>query len=151
MVILPILYWVGYAEVGRAMTFITLAGVFFSGFLKDAVCLPRPLPPVRRLTMSSTTHHLEYGFPSTHTTNAVGVTLYLWSILASYDGPWSSLAWYAAGLYGFSVSFGRIYCGMHGIVDVFAGGLLGTALWAFWATYWDIVDTWVMTNGWIGN
>lgn len=37
--------------------------------------MPRPYtPPVERLSISS--HGLEYGFPSTHSTNAVSVSLY---------------------------------------------------------------------------
>lgn len=44
-------------------------------YSQDLVCVPRPYtPPVERLSISS--HGLEYGFPSTHSTNAVSISLY---------------------------------------------------------------------------
>ncbi|CAO3697644.1 unnamed protein product [Rhizopus microsporus] len=77
MIFLPILIWFGNVEIGRNVCFLTASGVFWSGFLKDFLCLPRPLsPPVHRLTMSPYVA-LEYGFPSTHSTNSVSVALFL--------------------------------------------------------------------------
>lgn len=43
--------------------------------MQDLLCVPRPYtPPVERLSISS--HGLEYGFPSTHSTNAVSISLF---------------------------------------------------------------------------
>ena len=95
-------------------------GVFFTGMVKDFLCLPRPLsPPLQRITMSGLTA-LEYGFPSTHSTNAISVALYCLTLLDSSDHGFSavnktilqSIIW----LYAFSVVMGRIYCGMHGFL-----------------------------------
>src|SRR5436189_5144506 len=56
-------------------------GVFFTGMIKDFLCLPRPLsPPLQRINMSGLTA-LEYGFPSTHSANAVSVALYCLTLL----------------------------------------------------------------------
>jgi dihydrosphingosine 1-phosphate phosphatase len=63
---------------------------------------------------------LEYGFPSTHSTNAVSVALYcLSSIDRLKDGMNTTsrvalqfLAW----IYMLSVVLGRMYCGMHGFL-----------------------------------
>ena len=72
-------------------------GVYSSSVVKDLICSPRPFaPPVTRLstfflqqilhclTFTSTaigTHHLEYGFPSTHSTNCVSIALFFFSHL----------------------------------------------------------------------
>jgi len=65
---------------------------------------------------------LEYGFPSTHSTNAVSVALYCLTMLETSDHGLSSVfkaflqctAW----IYAASVVMGRIYCGMHGFLGI---------------------------------
>ncbi len=120
------------------------SGVFFSGFVKDLLCLPRPLsPPLRRITMSGSAA-LEYGFPSTHTTNALSVVMY--SLLTLQSGsltadPSLRLA-LEIGLYVYAASIilGRLYCGMHGFVDVLGGGLLGATLALIEFSYGEILE-----------
>ena len=114
------------------MVHILAAGVFFSGFIKDLLCLPRPLsPPLHRISMSKGVD-LEYGFPSTHTTNAVSVAVY--ALLSTHSSS-STLPWsvkFAVELlsyvYVVSIVVGRLYCGMHGFFDVTIGTILGTVL-----------------------
>lgn len=94
-------------------------GVFFTGVIKDFLCLPRPLsPPLQRITMSGLTA-LEYGFPSTHSTNAVSVALYCLTLIET-DNDLSQikkvLLQAVAYVYALSVVLGRIYCGMHGFL-----------------------------------
>jgi dihydrosphingosine 1-phosphate phosphatase len=108
------------------------SGVFFTGFIKDMCSLPRPLsPPLQRITMSGSAA-LEYGFPSTHSANAVSVTVYVLLALNSPDNtlnPTTKLVftilayWYAT-----SIIIGRLYCGMHGFVDVIFGSVLGAVI-----------------------
>lgn len=79
---------------------------------------------------------LEYGFPSTHSTNAVSVALY--SLLVINANPdlspalrltFQALAW----IYALSIVLGRLYCGMHGFLDISVGSALGAALaWIQW-------------------
>ena len=73
--------------------YVLACGVYLSSFLKDMVCSPRPYaPPVARLCKGQTissyvprlisrlavgNHHLEYGFPSTHSANCVSMALFL--------------------------------------------------------------------------
>ena len=75
---------------------------------------------------------LEYGFPSTHSTNAVSAAIYVISILRSLPDPSSPMVKpmleVAAYFYAISIIAGRVYCGMHGIFDVVVGSLLGAAL-----------------------
>ena len=114
------------------MIHILAAGVFFSGFTKDLLCLPRPLsPPLHRITMSGSAA-LEYGFPSTHSTNAVSVTVYILFQLRSpsvvLSQNYRTALTVLACLYATSIIVGRLYCGMHGFMDVLVGSILGAVL-----------------------
>ena len=126
---------------------ILAAGVFFSGFVKDLLCLPRPLsPPLQRITMSGSAS-LEYGFPSTHSTNAVSVAVYGLLIL-QYDpldisDTASVLLKITCILYAFSIILGRVYCGMHGFLDVGIGTLLGAVLSIIQFAYGGVFDDYI--------
>lgn len=132
MVGLPILFWCGWSPFGYGLVHILALGVFWTGFVKDMLSLPRPLsPPLSRITMSGHVS-LEYGFPSTHSTNAVSVAVY--AILCLY-GPGNTFppttTWALAALsyfYALSITIGRLYCGMHGFLDVIVGSFLGAAI-----------------------
>jgi hypothetical protein len=75
---------------------------------------------------------LEYGFPSTHSANAVSVAVYGILLLHSPDNifsPTVSLLLEAlAYFYALSIIIGRLYCGMHGFLDVAFGSALGAAI-----------------------
>ncbi|KKK17264.1 hypothetical protein ARAM_001813 [Aspergillus rambellii] len=144
MVFLPILFWSGHPSLGRGMVHLLACGVFFSGFVKDLLCLPRPLsPPLQRITMSGSAA-LEYGFPSTHSTNAVSVAVYALYLLNSPDSTLSpSLNFFLQAvtyLYVSSIVIGRLYCGMHGFFDVIIGSLLGALLAVIHYAYEPIID-----------
>ncbi|CAG8508065.1 11079_t:CDS:10 [Paraglomus brasilianum] len=152
MVCLPLLFWFGYAQLGRGLTTMLAAGVFFSGFLKDIFCLPRPpSPPIRRLTMSNS-HQLEYGFPSTHSVNAVSVTVYFIAFILpvadlEYETKIISIA--AFSIYCLSVVIGRVYCGMHSFTDITGGIVMGVTLsWLQWAWQQDL-DDFVLDGSWM--
>jgi dihydrosphingosine 1-phosphate phosphatase len=129
------------------LTHILAAGVFFSGFIKDLLCLPRPLsPPLQRITMSGSAA-LEYGFPSSHSTNAVSVAVYALLIL-NFDepdiSPFSNTILQAVSYcYGCSIVVGRLYCGMHGFLDVIVGSVLGAALSIIQYWYGESLDNYV--------
>jgi membrane-associated phospholipid phosphatase len=108
LLLLPLFFWFGLAELGTHMLIILATGVYLTSFLKDLVCVPRPYsPPVERMTLVGS-HALEYGWPSTHSTNAVGICLIA---LSEVDARGKALLiFYAA-----SVVLGRIYHGMHSI------------------------------------
>ncbi len=129
------------------MVHILASGVFFSGFLKDLLCIPRPLsPPLKRITMSSSAA-LEYGFPSTHSTNAVSVAVYTLFALHSSDStvhPQVKLTLEVISyFYALSIILGRLYCGMHGFLDVMIGGLLGASLSVIQCVCGDNFDDWM--------
>ena len=144
MAVLPMLFWCGQTSMGRAMTHMLAAGVYLSGFVKDMLCLPRPLsPPLQRITMSGSAA-LEYGFPSTHSTNAVSVAVYALFLLRSSKEPDLMLSLILQALcyfYGASIVLGRLYCGMHGFFDVVIGSLLGGAIAWAQIVYGDVFDS----------
>lgn len=153
MTALPICFWCGYAELGIALVHMLAAGVYLSGYAKDLVCLPRPLsPPLQRITMSGSAA-LEYGFPSTHTTNAVSVAAYcLHTLWASQDeySTWHYRTLVAAFLcYATSISIGRMYCGMHGFFDVVVGAILGVLITSVRVLYGPAFDYWLISGGWM--
>ena len=132
MLFLPMLYWCGYTNMARPMIRTLGGGVFLTGVFKDMWCLPRPLsPPLRRITMSKMAA-LEYGFPSTHSTNAVStvvyILFYLHSLGSTVQPGLRILIQALACCYAVSIILGRLYCGMHGFADVGFGGALGLFL-----------------------
>ena len=131
---------------------ILATGVFFTGFIKDMLSLPRPLsPPLHRITMSGSAA-LEYGFPSTHSANAVSVAVYALFSLNSPDStiqPTTKLILEIL-TYGYacSITLGRLYCGMHGFVDVIIGSILGALLSVVECVYGPTMDNYLYSSTW---
>jgi len=163
MTVLPAFFFFGYEDVGRGLLFVLAFGVYASSFVKDLICSPRPYaPPVTRLTIG--THHLEYGFPSTHSTNSMSIALYLFSqVHRLYNTPLSegsstemmissSTYWImfsVLAFYTFSIVFGRLYTAMHSFTDCVFGVLLGASIWASYLWIGPLIDLWVKESGWI--
>lgn len=149
MIMLPILFWCGYTSLGRGMVYVLAAGVYWSGFAKDLLCLPRPLsPPLQRITMSGSVA-LEYGFPSTHSANAVSVAIYSVHLLRSSDSAGSTLNLLlqaVAVFYFVSIALGRLYCGMHGFFDVIWGTALGAAIALLQCRYGSMFDEYILVD-----
>lgn len=152
MTFLPICFWFGYPDIGITLVHMLGLGVYLSGAVKDFLCLPRPLsPPLQRITMSGSAA-LEYGFPSTHTTNAVSVALFglyrLNLIREDISATTYALGCLGCYCYATSITIGRMYCGMHGFFDVVVGGLLGAVVaWAR-VQYGASFDEWVVAGSW---
>ncbi|KAI8354758.1 hypothetical protein B0O80DRAFT_414206 [Mortierella sp. GBAus27b] len=148
--ILPIMFWYGHSVFARGFVNVACIGVFVTSWVKDYLCLPRPLsPPLIRLSRSKRVH-LEYGFPSTHTSNATSIALYLLSYLVISDWCIAAKALAVAGLvlYLFSVVFGRLYCGMHTKTDIVGGTIIGILVWAVQWTFHDAIDGLMTEPSW---
>ncbi|KAJ5106802.1 Dihydrosphingosine 1-phosphate phosphatase [Penicillium angulare] len=176
MVFLPFLFWCGHNSLGRGydwtphrentrdtdktnnlffirLVHILAAGVFFSGFIKDLLCLPRPLsPPLQRITMSGSAA-LEYGFPSTHSTNAVSVAVYAIALLNAPDStvnPQTNLVLQVVTyLYVISIVLGRLYCGMHGMLDCVVGSTLGALIGYAQYSLGPAFDDYILSSSWV--
>ncbi|KAH7224881.1 hypothetical protein BKA60DRAFT_593256 [Fusarium oxysporum] len=152
MIGLPICFWCGYAAFGKGLVHILALGVFWTGFIKDFYSLPRPLsPPLHRITMSGSAA-LEYGFPSTHSANAVSVAVYALLILRSPDNTLAPTTKFAleclSYFYAASIIFGRLYCGMHGFLDVIVGSIMGAAISLLEFYYGPPLDEYMHSSSW---
>ncbi|KAH8907352.1 PAP2-domain-containing protein [Coniochaeta sp. PMI_546] len=150
MIGLPILFWCGWPGFGKGLVHILAAGVFFTGFIKDMLSLPRPLsPPLHRITMSGSVA-LEYGFPSTHSANAVSVAVYGILVLRSADNIFSPAVTLVlealAYFYALSIIIGRLYCGMHGFLDVIFGSVLGATISLVEFHYGPALEAWEQSS-----
>ncbi|QLL33777.1 hypothetical protein HG536_0F01020 [Torulaspora globosa] len=130
---LPIPAFIGQVDLVRDMVYVLGYSIYLSGFLKDYWCLPRPRsPPLHRITLSAYTA-LEYGAPSSHSANATGVTfLLLWNTWRSATLGWfgKSFCSILALCYYLTLVAGRIYCGMHGLLDIISGAAIGVVCFA---------------------
>ena len=134
------------------MVHILASGVFFTGFIKDMTSLPRPLsPPLHRITMSGSAA-LEYGFPSTHSANAVSVAVYALFALHSPNCElqyWTRIILEVVSYtYAVSIVLGRLYCGMHGFLDVIVGSIMGAVISIVECVYTDAIDEYMYTSAW---
>lgn len=135
------------------MVHILASGVFFTGFIKDMLSLPRPLsPPLHRITMSGSAA-LEYGFPSTHSANAVSVAVYTLFTIHSPDCQLHEtiklILEVVSYSYAFSIVLGRLYCGMHGFLDVIIGSIIGAAISAVECIYGADIDNYLHSSSWL--
>lgn len=154
LIFLPTSFWVGNHVFARGLVNTLAFGVYLSSAIKDLLCVPRPYsPPVTRLTIGSV--HLEYGFLSTHSTNSVGMALYIYLWVAAMrdvvapDSLYQSRLWEVGlFLYSISVVYGRVYAGMHSIVDCLAGSALGAAITLVQWYGFDIFEAALATPGW---
>lgn len=86
---------------------------------------------------------LEYGFPSTHSANAVSVAMYSIYLLRTGETAGAPINTALQGLayfYFFSIALGRLYCGMHGFFDVLWGTTLGALIAFIQCKYGDAFD-----------
>ena len=135
------------------MVHILASGVFFTGFIKDMVSLPRPLsPPLHRITMSGSAA-LEYGFPSTHSANAVSVAVYALFTIHSPECQLQEstklILEVVSYAYAFSITIGRLYCGMHGFVDVIIGSIIGALISVIECVYGAGIDKFLHSSSWL--
>jgi membrane-associated phospholipid phosphatase len=151
VLMLPVSFWYGHSEFGRSLVFVLAFGVYLTNFIKDLLCLPRPLsPPLHRLTMSGSAA-LEYGFPSTHTANSVSVfMLIVYALFDSKDSFRSPTTYQLAHvfniLYVATIVMGRVYCGMHGFLDVIGGASIGILLWLIRHIYGPAMDALIISS-----
>lgn len=150
VLMLPLPIWLGGSNVARDLVYVLGFGIFITGNFKDYLCLPRPRsPPIHRITMSSYTTQ-EYGFPSSHSANATAVTLILlWKVI-QFRENFTSITLVATIVslltYYISLIFGRLYCGMHGFIDIMMGSLIGIVCFSFRFFLGEAWDNWLLKS-----
>lgn len=132
VIALPLLSWYGYTDLARQLTVALALGVFGTNVVKDFLCLPRPTL-VERIWNKRTTHDREYGLPSTHAANAMSVFAL---VTAAFPSSRSAML-----VYLLTLVFGRLYCGMHGVMDLVFGMAIGRLAAAVPSFTWLITDS----------
>lgn len=143
VIMLPLSAWLGSLHFTRDLIIVLGVGIYLTGAVKDLLCLPRPhSPPLERLTLSHYTAK-EYGCPSSHSANATSVCILLFlhvhnnSLLQAAS---KNAIYVGLSVYWLSMILGRLYCGMHGLVDVTVGVFIGAItvlLRLATKSYWD--------------
>lgn len=143
VLILPLPLWIGSINLTRDLVFVLGLGIYFTGFIKDLLCLPRPKsPPIKRLTLSHYTSK-EYGCPSSHSANAISVCLVIFFHTLNnlnFSNNFKLFIYSFLIIYYLTLSYGRLYCGMHGLLDILIGSIIGllTFLIRFYSkNFWD--------------
>ncbi|KAK4272624.1 hypothetical protein QN277_021151 [Acacia crassicarpa] len=150
---LPLLFWSGHVKLARQMTLLMAFCDYTGNCIKDVVSAPRPAsPPVRRVTATKDEEEnsLEYGLPSSHTLNTVCLSGYLLHYVLTQteiQGAYMNVLGVAlACLLVALIGLGRIYLGMHSLVDVLGGLLIGLGILAFWLSFYECIDSFVVSG-----
>ncbi|VVB06174.1 unnamed protein product [Arabis nemorensis] len=150
---LPLLFWSGHGRLARQMTLLIAFCDYLGNCIKDVVSAPRPsCPPVRRITATKDEEDnaMEYGLPSSHTLNTVCLSGYLLHyVLSSLEHENASVQYYGfalACLLVALIAFGRIYLGMHSVVDIIAGLAIGVLILGLWLTVDEELDHFITSK-----
>jgi hypothetical protein len=96
---------------------------------------------------------LEYGFPSTHSANAASVAVYALFAIHSPDCQLQEstklILEITSYAYAFSITIGRLYCGMHGFVDVIIGSIIGVLISVIECVYGARIDHFLHSSSWL--
>ena len=148
LLVLPLLFWNVDVFYARHLTFVITVGLFVGNLYKDLFELPRPINisntkmsrkvwSPKSVTAIDTTACKDYGFPSTHSMNAVSNSLFtvMYLYLGSGTFAWGPtttfpfvLAMACAMIWMVSLIVGRLYLGVHSPTDVRGGILLGLVI-----------------------
>ncbi|GAB2233080.1 hypothetical protein Droror1_Dr00002295 [Drosera rotundifolia] len=150
---LPLLFWSGHVKLARQITLLLAFCDYIGNCLKDVVSAPRPsCPPVQRITATKDEEEnaQEYGLPSSHTLNTVCLSGYMLYYILSQDqnrdGFLAFSGFSAVCLAVVLTGLGRIYLGMHSLIDVFGGLLMGILILGFWLSVSEFIDSFVVTG-----
>lgn len=149
---LPLLFWSGHSKLGRQMTLLIAFADYVGNSLKDLVSAPRPsCPPVRRIivTADEQENAMEYGLPSSHALNTVCLSGYLLHYYLSCSDQKEDSTQILVGLtvvfmLVILIGLGRIYLGMHSLIDVISGVCIGVIILVIWLAADSYVDDFIV-------
>ncbi|XP_030482370.2 lipid phosphate phosphatase delta isoform X2 [Cannabis sativa] len=146
-------FFLCFSGLARQMTLLMAFCDYLGNCIKDVVSAPRPsCPPIRRVTATKDEEEnaMEYGFPSSHTLNTVCLSGYLLHYVLSYsqleDGPLKLVGVFLVCLLVGLIGFGRIYLGMHSLIDIIGGLTLGLVILSFWLTIHEYIDNFIVSG-----
>jgi hypothetical protein len=123
-ILFPILFWCVDSSLGFRAGLILLLSSCVNAYFKWLIRLPRPYWISNDIVAH--TSETSFGAPSGHAQNSVA----MWGLIAAKVGkPW---AWVAAILLMFMIGISRLVMGVHFLLDVILGWIIGAALlWIF--------------------
>ncbi|CAK8989267.1 Ribosomal oxygenase 1 (Bifunctional lysine-specific demethylase and histidyl-hydroxylase NO66) (Histone lysine demethylase NO66) [Durusdinium trenchii] len=131
---LPLLFWCGDYRFARHMTYVVCFGLVWGNLLKDVFRLPRPRNVKQEVWVPHSASQIDstacrdFGFPSTHAMNSVSNSLF--AVLFYLENPRisSTVMVLCMCFWISSISFARLYLGVHSPMDVKGGLILGFAI-----------------------
>lgn len=116
-----ILFWCVDKKYGYRFLFVNLAGTFCGLGLKVVCRIPRPwvIDPSLKIVESARAGATGWSFPSGHTAAA---TMLFGGVARKLERPW---AYVVSVVLALTVAFSRMYLGVHTLLDVVVGLLLG--------------------------
>ena len=147
----PLIFWSGHPRFARHLTLLLATTTYTGNSLKDLFSCPRPPPPARRLHLRPH-YNEEYGMPSTHVSNSVTLasySFYYWvsAGVRGIPGIWvttTSIIALTTVLFLGKIAFGRLYLGMHTVVDLMGGLALALAMIVYWISMEDFVEAHIL-------
>ncbi|XP_008789078.1 lipid phosphate phosphatase delta [Phoenix dactylifera] len=150
---LPLLFWSGHSKLARQMTLLMAFCDYIGNSMKDMISAPRPsCPPVRRVTATKDEKEnaMEYGLPSSHALNTVCLSGYLLHYVLNTcvqnDGVAIAVGVSLVFALVMLIAIGRIYLGMHSLIDIVAGIIFGLVILFFWLTVHGYVDDFIISE-----
>lgn len=151
---LPLLFWSGHCKLARQMTLLIAFCDYTGNSIKDIVSAPRPSsPPVRRLakTEEEKENAMEYGFPSSHTLNTICLFGYLLYYIINNFNNTNGFSFKLVVIslmvtLSLLIGIGRIYLGMHSLIDVVFAAVLGSMILVIWFAVEERLDSFI-TSG----
>ncbi|KAL0405043.1 UNVERIFIED_CONTAM: Lipid phosphate phosphatase delta [Sesamum radiatum] len=151
---LPLLFWTGHCKLARQMTLLMAFCDYTGNCIKDVVSAPRPsCPPVRRVTATKDEEDnaMEYGLPSSHTLNTVCLSGIPCTDATEDVCSLLSICFYLKGFTMVSlvvglIGLGRIYLGMHSLIDIIGGLALGLGILTIWLYVSEYIDNFIVSG-----
>jgi membrane-associated phospholipid phosphatase len=121
MVILPVIYWLGFRKEAVKIGIVFLVSSGINDFFKSFFQSPRPVPSLLDERFSQLTEKYiphSYGFPSGHTQ----VSVAFWWSMAKYFNK--RFLWALSLFFVLVIPYSRLYLGVHHLGDVVGGYLI---------------------------
>lgn len=153
--LLPFIYWIVDPELGRMIACLLTLGIFTGNFLKNLLCLPRPpSPPVWTPSMDKETlDNRDYGWPSSHSINAISLPFFTLRFFLGFvwlwesQEPWKLTLWYTfAFWWSGSIILSRMYLGVHSPADVSGGMIIGVVILRAFLFVCDSINAWILAS-----
>jgi membrane-associated phospholipid phosphatase len=131
---IPFIYWCINSRLGIRVAAILILSTGSNTLAKLIFHTPRPYwidPGIQALSSETT-----YSIPSAHAQNALSI----WGYLAQQI---KQRSWIVAAVIIFLISVSRLYLGMHSLIDVLAGWMIGTVILLVAARWQSQVIDWL--------